>query len=326
MRAFAQLKALQALDAAGLDTDVVLEAAPSVTNEVWMTPDVVVRVNRRIDGRLYREAMLAECLPAELGYPGVVAYGGEAGADWLIVRRVPGRVLSRCWPTMGHDERRAAISQLAARLRVLHATPAPAGLTTVDNPQLLCAGGLSPVVPLLVAVDRAAALPNVDRSLMVAVENLVHQWAPALGAFDDTTLIHGDLTFENMLWDGTTLTLLDYEYARPAPSDLDLDVLLRCCAFPFLHVAPDYEDQVSPADYAEVPWWLAQDYPELFGRPQALERVTLYSVAYDVRELLAFPPPQRAAKLSPYHPLNRLASTVSGDGHLRRLSRTPAGA
>ena len=75
-----------------------------------------------------------------------------------------------------------------------------------------------------------------------------------------------------------------------------------------------------------MPWWLAQDYPELFGRERALERVTLYSIAYDVRELLAFPPTQRAAKLSRYHPLNRLAATVSGSGHLQRPVRTPTGA
>ena len=122
--------------------------------------------------------------------------------------------------------------------------------------------------------------------------------------FDQHTFVHGDLTFENVLWDGHVVTaLLDFEWSRRAPADIDLDVLLRFACFPYLHVAEDYEAETRAIDYAEVPYWMAEDYPELFGFPQEFERLRLYSIAYDVRELLAMPADPPAPRAVPAPPL-----------------------
>jgi aminoglycoside phosphotransferase (APT) family kinase protein len=320
----ALLRALRALEAAGFPTPTRIERANSVTNEVWIADDLVVRINRSADGRLRREAALAEHLPAELGHPEVVAFGARGGSDWLIVRRVDGAVLSRCWPSMSTRERRAAVTQLARKLRVLHATPTPPALPPVRSPQLLEPGSPAPMVPLLHAFERMRTLPRVDHGLVEELRALAVECSPALHPFDDTTLIHGDLTFENLLWDGRAITaVLDFEWSRGAPRDVDLDVLLRMCAYPFLHVAADYEHLTRPEDYVDVPRWLAEEYPELFSPPRLHERLVLYAIAYDVRELLAYPPPAEARHLSPYHPLNRLSNTVAGVSHLGRLDRAP---
>ena len=89
--ALAELRARTALRGAGLDPSVPIERVSSVTNEVWLTPEHAVRVNRRPSNRLYREALVAGALPAEVGYPRVVAHGGGKGEDWLVTERVPGR-------------------------------------------------------------------------------------------------------------------------------------------------------------------------------------------------------------------------------------------
>ena len=133
--------------------------------------------------------------------------------------------------------------------------------------------------------------------------------------------MHGDLTFENVLWDGQRITaILDFEWARPGPADLDLDVFLRFCALPHLHVAEDYEHLTHAEDYREVPWWLAEDYPELFSFPNQFERVRLSSIAYDVRDLLITPPNDEVGNLSQHHAYHRLAATVDGTSYLNRLA------
>ena len=79
---------------------------------------------------------------------------------------------------------------------------------------------------------------------MMDLEAMVEESAAALEPFDAPTLVHGDLTFENVLWDPPSsriTAILDFEWARRGPADLDLDVLLRCVAYPKLHVAADYE-------------------------------------------------------------------------------------
>jgi hygromycin-B 7''-O-kinase len=319
---FAIARARRALQSAFLDMDMPLRRASSVTNEVWISDEYVIRVNRRLDPRLRREAALAPHLPAEVGYPEIVAYGGKPGADWLIVRRVPGQVLARCWPQMTRLERREAIHQLAGRLRALHGTPAPPDLPDLDSaaPQLLSSVTFSPVMPLLVALDKAKTLPHVEPELLDRTERLVTDTATALSPFDTSTLVHGDLTFENVMWDGQRITaILDFEWARPGPADLDLDVFLRFCALPHLHVADDYEHLTHAEDYREVPWWLAEDYPELFNFPSQFERVRLYAIAYDVRDLLLHPPTDKVGKLSQHHPYHRLAATVDGTGYLSML-------
>ncbi len=75
----------------------------------------------------------------------------------------------------------------------------------------------------------------------------------------------------------------------------------------------------SAEEYAGVPWWLAEDYPELFEFPSQFKRLTLYSIAYDVRDLLMFPPAAPAQQLNELHSLNRLRSTVAGRSHLDLL-------
>jgi Ser/Thr protein kinase RdoA (MazF antagonist) len=222
---------------------------------------------------------------------------------------------------MTQPERREAVEQLASRLRLLHSTPAPELPPLRDLPQLLepAGRGIEAVAPLIAGLRRAAGLPRVDAKLMVDLEALVESSASAIEPFDAPTLVHGDLTFENVLWDPAqhrVTALLDFEWARQGPADLDLDVLLRCVAYPKLHVAADYEHLTRTEDYADVPRWLSESYPELFSFPRQLERVRLYAIAWDVRELLRFPPSVDLGELHQAHPYRRLVRTMNSNSYL----------
>ena len=319
----AEVRARTALRGAGLDPAVPLERASSVTNEVWLTPTHSVRVNRTHNNRLAREAQIAAVLPAEVGYPRVVAHGGGRAEDWLVSERVPGRPLAHCWPDLTRSERRRAVLQLAARLAALHTTPPPPDLEPIHSaPQLLELGSPDPTKPLIDALHTAVELEHVDRLFMHEVIAFVRSTAPVLDPFDGPTLIHGDLTFENVMWhEGEVTAVLDVEWARAGPLDLDLDIILRCCAFPQLHVAEEYEARTRREDYAEVPWWLADDYPGLFDVPGLLDRLRIYAVAHDVKALLGSPlsaPPARLNRLHPYH---RLAQVLHRQSYLDTLHK-----
>ncbi len=322
MSDFAEARARKALSDAGLDYTMPLTRASSVTNEVWLTEGYAIRVNRKPNQRLRREAFLGPLLPAAVHYPEVIGYGGQLGADWLIVRRLPGDVLARQWPTMSTGDRRSAIRQLAGLLRSLHAVDRPVDLPPIDAaPQLLSDTEFAVTTPLLAALEGLRTAPFVDRSLVDDAIGIVRDTGACLEPFDTHHLVHGDLTFENILWDGTTISaLLDFEWARGGPCDLDLDVLLRFCAYPYLHVAEDYEAETLSSDYAPVPYWLAEDYPELFAHPHQLERTRLFCIAFDVRQILLFPPQASGRSLSPHHAVNRLERSVRGTSHLDRLA------
>jgi Ser/Thr protein kinase RdoA (MazF antagonist) len=261
-------------------------------------------------------------LPIEVRNPEVVDHGTGTGFDWLVTRRSAGRVLARCWPTMSQSQQRHAVEQIAFMLRALHTTTLPGRLRSehddTDAPQLLdFTRERSPVAPLLAALARIATLPHVDRGVMSDLGALVETSAPTIEPFDVRTLIHGELTFENVLWDRDEITaLIGFEWARPAPHDLELDALLRFCTYSFLHVAEGYEPHIRAEPYEEVPSWLAEDYPELFAAPSLRDRLRIYAIAFEVRRLLMRPPSATTRALSARDPLSHLVQLLDGRSHL----------
>ncbi len=314
---FAQARARHALRTAGFDDPKILERASSTRNEVFLSPDLVVRVNRHPNQRLRREALLCRHLPDAPWAPEVLAYGGEVGADYLVVKRQPGLPLSRWWPDMSPAMRREAVRQLCEALAVIHETHTPVHIPRIDNsPHLIDPRNVTPLVPLLIAIDEMSWM---DRGLFGDLAAAVNLTAPALSEYSQRTLIHGDLSFENLLWDGARLTgILDFEWCRGAPLDLELDVLFRFCAFPHAHVAPDYEARTLADDYADVPGWVAEDRPDLFEHPDLFERLILYAISFSVQELVTYPldPSMPRTMLGPMHPINRLANLLNHGGHI----------
>lgn len=277
---------LRAVGAEGL---TLSPAGGGQSNEVWFAGPYDVRISSRPSrGRLLREAAVLAAVPAAVPCAAVVASGQTEAFSWLVQERLPGVPLVRVWPVLSPAERRGAVHQLGAVLRALLGVAA--GPAAVD-------------VPVLDAVPAGAP---------AGLSELVERLQPAAGVSGPLGLIHGDLHFDNLLWHhGAISGLLDWEYAGVAPVDRELHLLLLFCAHPHLFVAEEYEPQAVAHLYREVPGWLREAYPELFAVPHLAERLTLQSIAYDLRQLARYP---AVGDVAPWHPLGRLRATVAGRG------------
>ncbi len=301
-----------------------LRRVPSTSNEVFLADDHVVRLNRNRSGtnRLLREAELCLALPRLRWTPDIVEYGRLEGTAFLIVGRKKGMTLARWWPDMRPKQRREAIGQLAACMRAIHSTRVPDGLDPIsDTPQLLGIGK-SEALPLLRGIQQLRGVANVDSSVVDDAEGLVRSLAASAGTHPPTGLVHGDLSLENVLWDGSSISaVLDFEWARAAPRELDLDVLCRFLVLPEHHVPEAYRDRVGPDHFLDVVGWLIDDYPELFSPARLAERLTLFAVAYEVRAVLANPPGGPVGSLPPAHPYRRLVDAIANGGPATGLVR-----
>lgn len=313
----ARLRATAALAEAGL-SGLPLERVASNANEVWFAGPYVLRVCPLPDARhLGNEASVAARLPAGVPHPEIVASGRTTYGEWLLLERLEGDVLSRAWPTMREGAQVEAMRQLGDALRALHATPLDEIVDQFadDGESLECPHQLPPS-RVLQLLRRADTIPSIDPRLLDAARTLVFRFRDALDGEAPYVLVHGDLHFENVLWDGERVTaLLDLEWSRPGPADLDLDILLRYCADP-TDSRPVDGLAATAADLRSAPRLLRDAYPEVFAHPRLNDRLAIYCLAYDVRDLLLHPPHRREDDLPVSHPVRRIRRLVEGRSHL----------
>lgn len=271
-----------------------------------------------MNGRLSREGELYNHLPAHPLSPSRVAGGSDSSADYLIIERRRGGPLAHAWPDLTRQQRREAVHHLGTYMAQLHTTPTPSHLARLRRCPQLIDGQTKPyTAPLLSGIRELEQSESVDRGLLADVHLRVAEGLHHLADYDERHLVHGDLTFENLLWDGTRLSaIIDFEWSRGGPADLDLDVLMRCCAFPKLHVATDHVERTRVEDYADVMPCLAEVHPTLFEHPALFDRLVIYALSFEIGLLLRNPVQGTRRGLDPEHPLNRIAALLGSGGHV----------
>lgn len=310
----AVLRVHQVAKAAGLDGSHPMRV-PHTVNEVWEYGDFIIKINPSPGARrLQDEARLLLYLPAGVHAPVPVAAGAASWGEWAVSVRLPGAVLAQLWPSLDKGHRHRAVAGIAEALRTLHHTPAPSSVPAGDPDR--CPHPL-PADRLLRLLADAADLPGVDRTVFSdAAERLVDyaRWLDAT----DTNLVHGDLHFENVLAtaDGTVTGLLDFEWSRLGPPDLDLDILLRSLAQPALHHGSSTGPALRRQDFDPVPGWLQEAYPALFAHPHLRERLWVYRLAYDVADLLSRSDRSVPSEAKPHHPYWRIVRHLEGRNDL----------
>jgi hypothetical protein len=244
---------------------------PSNNNDVWRVEAGYLRVAWRGDrGRLAREAELLRKLRGAVPVPEVLDCGGDERLSWSLTSAVPGTPLDGLctWPAPAglRDIARDA----ACLLRSLHSWPVPADLAgmlagPVADPDPLRRAGaelvLLPPSSALGLIPVVRQLPFTDHGVLDAAAGRMRHLGDVTDAGGDV-LLHGDFYLGNVLVrDGHASALIDFEFARTGPPDLELISVIR---------ALDVETRLG-VPRPPLLAWLAEDYPELFAAPD-LER------------------------------------------------------
>ena len=286
---------------------------PSNNNDVWRLPAGYLRVAWRGDrGRLAREAALLGRLSAVVPVPEVLEVGGDERLSWSLTSAMPGTPLDELctWPAPAGL--RGLAREAAGLLRALHSWPVPAELAValglpVAGPDPLRRAGaelvLLPPAAALGLFPAASQLPFVDHSVLDAAAGRLRELSE--GAGDGDVLLHGDFYLGNILVRGGQVSaLIDFEFARLGPPDLELISVIR---------ALDAERRLG-VPRPPLLTWLAQDYPGLFAAPDLDNRLWAYAIAYTIRHVIFWPPDRpEGCGLDPAHPLHTL----------RRLANAP---
>ena len=139
-----------------------------------------------------------------------------------------------CWPRLTDAERHRAVDQLAVRLAALHRTPAPPDLPPIEKHRSCSRSGAADPTG---AGGRGAPSRHAARSRRHGDARRCGGAGHGPGA--RARAVRGRHARprrrhlrERAVARGPVTALLDVEWARPGPRDLDLDILLRCAAYP----------------------------------------------------------------------------------------------
>jgi hypothetical protein len=217
------------------------------------------------------------------------------------------------------------VLDLADMLRAVHNTKLTAEqeeLVFHEGDGLLALPHQLPGHRVLELLHEARYLHNMDRGLIDAAVQKAEEVEDAIWAHERNGLVHGDLHFENVLvMNGVIVSLLDFEWSRPAPKEVDIDVLARFCADPSVHVGGNYP--VRKEDYKDVLRWVHDGYPELFDADNLADRLMLCALSFEVPWLLRMPPTGPLHTHPRQHPLNQLKDLLDYGTHAERLGWQP---
>ena len=253
-----------------IDTPIPL---PSDSNEVWKIGELVLRICHWSTDctRLQREALILEHLPDEVLRVRLADSGVIDNLSWTLTHWVPGTMLSECWAALDRTQQRTAAEELGHALRALHAwEPRPevraALAARPDQPDYDDVVGADlnplPVDRALRLIESAKHLENVDQQLVEQLGEQLEQLRhlDPLTVPTSGTAVHGDAHLNNVVWNGSRVAaLLDFEWARLGPPDLELQPLL--------------------ASHGDVLRPLVKAYPAIVADAHVVDRLWLYDLA-----------------------------------------------
>jgi aminoglycoside phosphotransferase (APT) family kinase protein len=293
----------------------------TTSNDTWLLSDeIVLRVCYRGDvDRFIREAELAAALPDSVPGPQVLDYGRDQFLSWIVLKRVHSTSLWEAWGRQSETVLRSYVAQLAEILRSLHewqppaqllARYAAAALSDTETDPTVIANDLTPlsVHHLNRLIEHAYERPYSDRDVLDRIAARLAEVAGGL-VFDpaEDVVLHGDYTPGNFLiQDGRVVTLLDFEWSRRGPRDIEL-------ALPGYWAWLDGQEPGSGRPRF-LPW-LAEFYPELFDVPDLEQRQWFYRTGFALSGLIHLPAYAPEAYLAPGHGLRQLR-------HLAEARRT----
>ena len=176
-----------------------------------------------------------------------------------ILEKVSGKTLYELWYRLSDSERIKIVIQIIDILKPFHSKE----VKGYDFLEML-------KTKILYLKDKC----NLDNELFNDLINMCYKY------FKKNTfgLIHGDLHFDNFMFDGTNLHLLDFERCMVAPIDYDFRIFSKYNSQPYLWASAKTDMLTVESDYQDLMSMFLENYKELNEIPYINERLDFYSI------------------------------------------------
>ncbi len=193
--------------------------------------------------------------------------------EYLVLKYIDGETLARAWPKASDSLKREYAVQIAREMERLHRVSNVRTHALVDTPFVQWW-----THRVQARFERAQQRGSIPAGIVEALRRYFEQHRTVLDVPSTEGIVHSDLHFENIIVNnGEVVALIDFETARWAPIDYELEKVITFSLAPRGFVEPDLQSyyQSIISEYART---ICASYPQLCSHAQYIERIKLYLI------------------------------------------------
>lgn len=213
--------------------------------------------------------------------PEYVTSGVYSGISYLIIKKVPGKSLYEQWHTFNNSEREKVIKQIADMLKEFN---------QLENHSFL--------VKKYIKENQIESWVNTSKGHIEllnekgyntsALKEYMTDVIPVIFKDNCLGLVYNDAHFDNLLYDGTKLYLIDFDRILYTSIDYELLILSTMVRNPFKFASEKSEPFVKVEEYQNIIPILKEEYKALFEFPYLKERLFTYYFFYQLGNAYTF--------------------------------------
>ncbi|AUD64988.1 hypothetical protein BK011_04580 [Tenericutes bacterium MZ-XQ] len=213
--------------------------------------------------------------------PNYVSSGEHEGTIYILMERVSGVSLYEIWHTLSSEKRGAVVEQIANILKEIN---------KVQDHKFL---QQKYIRDDLVDIWKNAFTRNIEILNQKGYNTLnllkyAEERVPIIFKEKRLGIVYNDAHFDNFIYDGDKVTLIDFDRVLFTSIDYELLILNTMVNNPKKFASEDVEPFVNPKDYMDIIPKLKKEYGELFNFEYLDERLLVYSFFYMLGNIYTF--------------------------------------
>lgn len=185
-----------------------------------------------------------------------------------ILEKIEGITVYDIWHTLSEEQREDIIRQLCDAMKQFHSNKG-----IVDN-------WIDSNKSLFMSYFNKARELNLLTSDEIELLDKASLKFEELFKTDEYVLVHNDLHFDNVFYNGRSIKLIDFERSIYAPREYELGILYRMVRFPWKFASEENEKYTNKKDYENIMTYIEKYYPKLIHIDNLYKKLAAYDMIY----------------------------------------------
>lgn len=200
--------------------------------------------------------------------PRLIATGEISGIKYIIIERIYAQPLFSVWHKLNDITRENIIMQMANILKEINMLNFDKKIDFIEQIELEYNNYINKVI----------ISDDLKNQIVLLHDKIIE----LLKADKNRYLTYTDCHFNNFLYDGKKLYIIDFEVLNYSTLDFQLDSINRMVKNPTIEAGKKYSNNIFLSDYKNILKWLKKYYIDMFNFQYIEERLKFYSIVYNL--------------------------------------------